>query len=110
MKVTIVEFDGSGGLIHFAYQLCSAIADLGVETTLITCSDYELADFPHNFEVKKILNLWQTERIQRLIREDLRDLSRIQELSQIEMLVALLPERASGVLSINSLRKDLEVA
>ena len=29
----------------------------------------------------KLLNLWQSERIQRLIREDLRDLSRIQELS-----------------------------
>ena len=59
---------------------------------------------------KRTLNLWQSERTQRLIREDLRDLSRIQELSQIEMLVALLPERASGVLSITSLREDMEVA
>lgn len=58
---------------------------------------------------KKVLNLWQSERIQRLIREDLRDLSRIQELSQIEMLVALMPERASGVLSITALREEMEV-
>lgn len=59
---------------------------------------------------KRKLRLWQRERIERLIREDLRDLSRIQELSQIEMLVSLLPERAASPLSINSLREDLEVA
>lgn len=59
---------------------------------------------------KRFLNLWQRERVERLVREDLRDISRIQELSQIEMLVSLLPERASGVLSINALREDLEVA
>lgn len=59
---------------------------------------------------QKKLRLWQRERIERLIREDLRDLSRIQELSQIEMLVSLLPERASNPFSINTLREDLEVA
>jgi predicted AAA+ superfamily ATPase len=59
---------------------------------------------------KRILNIWQRERVERLIHEDLRDLSRIQTLSQIEMLVSLLPEKAAGVLSINSLREDLEVA
>lgn len=56
------------------------------------------------------LRLWQRERTERLIREDLRDLSRIQELSQIEMLVSLLPDRAGNPLSINALREDLEVA
>ncbi len=59
---------------------------------------------------KRILNLWQSERVQRLVKEDLRDISRIQELNQVEMLVALLPERASGVLSITALREDMEVA
>jgi len=37
-------------------------------------------------------------------------LSRIPELSMIEMLIALLPERAANVLSIQSLSEDLEVA
>lgn len=59
---------------------------------------------------KKMLRLWQAERVERLVREDLRDLTRIQELSQIEMLVSLLPERAANVLSITALREDLEVA
>ena len=56
----------------------------------------------------KIHNLWQKGRIEKVVREDVRDLSQIRDLSTIEMLVSLLPERASGVLSINSLREDLE--
>lgn len=55
-------------------------------------------------------NAWRLGRIERLVREDLRDLTRIPELSQIEMLVSLLPERASNVLSLRSLGEDLEVA
>ncbi len=58
----------------------------------------------------RTLNLWQRSRIERLIREDLRDLSRLLELSQVEMLASLLPERVASPLSINSLAEDLEVA
>lgn len=59
---------------------------------------------------QKTLNLWQRGRIEKIVREDLRDLSRLPELSQIEMLVSLLPERASNILSIQSLSENLEVA
>ena len=55
-------------------------------------------------------NIWRRGRIEKLIREDLRDLSRIPELSQVEMLVALLPDRIGSLLIIQSLREDLEVA
>lgn len=73
---------------------------------------WQFGPFPEPFLAgdKRFLNLWQIERVGRLVKEDLRDISRIQELSQIEMLVSLLPERAAGVLSIRSLREDLEVA
>ncbi len=56
------------------------------------------------------LNLWQRNRLERLVREDLRDLSRIPELSQVEMLTSLMPERASNPLSIQSLSEDIEVS
>jgi len=59
---------------------------------------------------QQTLNLWRRARIEKTVREDLRDLSRIPELSMIEMLIALLPERAANVLSIQSLSEDLEVA
>ena len=58
----------------------------------------------------KILNLWHRGRIEKIIHEDLRDLSRLPELSQIDMLVSLLPERAANILSLRSLSEDLEVA
>lgn len=55
------------------------------------------------------LRIWQRERIHRVIREDLRDLERVQEISLIELLVDMLPSRVGSVLSVNSLREDLQV-
>lgn len=54
--------------------------------------------------------LWLRERRNLIIKEDLRDLSRIRMLSQVEELVELLVLRAGGVLSYNALREDLQVA
>ena len=59
---------------------------------------------------KKFWNLWRTSRIEKLIREDLRDLSRLPELSQVELLAALLPDKVGSPLSIQSLREDIEVS
>ena len=73
---------------------------------------YQFGPFPEPLFATnvKILNLWRRNRVERIIREDLRDLSRLPELSQVEMLAALLPERAAQPLSIQSLSEDLEVA
>lgn len=56
------------------------------------------------------LRLWQRNRIERLVFEDLQDISRGLELSQIEILVSMLPERVASPLSLNALREDLEVS
>lgn len=53
--------------------------------------------------------IWQRDRISRVIKEDLRDLERVREISLIENLVELLPGRVGAVLSVNSLREDLQV-
>lgn len=73
---------------------------------------YRFGGFPDPFSKssEQYLNIWHQERIEKLIREDLRDLSRIPELSQLEMLASLLPEKVGSLLSIASLREDLEVA
>jgi len=57
-KITIVETDAQGGLIHFAYHLADAFAEHNCETTLVTGQDYELADLPHRFHVANILKFW----------------------------------------------------
>lgn len=57
----------------------------------------------------QISNIWRKSRHDKIIREDLRDLSRIPELSQVEMLASVLPEKVGNPLSVQSLREDLEV-
>ncbi len=72
----------------------------------------ELSGFPEPYYSgsKKIQRIWSTNRNEKIVREDLRDLSRLPELSQVEMLTSLLPEKIGSPLSVQSLREDLEVA
>lgn len=53
---------------------------------------------------------WQSERTDRLIKEEIRDLTVIKDLSALQILVELIPSKVGSLLSINNLRKDLEVA
>jgi len=53
---------------------------------------------------------WQRERLDRVVRDDVRDLERVREISLIELLVDALPSRVGSPLSVKSLREDLEVA
>jgi uncharacterized protein len=49
-------------------------------------------------------------RLDRVIKEDVRDLERIPDLSAMQVLATLLPEKVGSLLSVNALRKDLEVS
>lgn len=53
---------------------------------------------------------WRELRRQQLVREDIRDLTRVQELGQIDTLVTLLEERSAQQLVYSSLASDLGVA
>lgn len=55
------------------------------------------------------LRHWQRERMARVVREDLRDLERVREISLVEQLADLLPHKVGSPLSIKSLREDLQV-
>ncbi|MBI2335257.1 MAG: ATP-binding protein [Deltaproteobacteria bacterium] len=65
--------------------------------------------FPEIFlkQSERSLTLWHREYLQRLIREDLRDLSRITDLLKLEHLIEILPHKVGSPLSLNSLREDL---
>jgi predicted AAA+ superfamily ATPase len=56
------------------------------------------------------LRRWRRNRRQLVLREDLRDLSRIRDLGLVDRMVELLPERIGAPLSINALSEDLGVA
>lgn len=53
---------------------------------------------------------WHRERLDRVVRDDVRDLERVREISLIELLADALPPRVGAPLSIRNLREDLEVA
>ncbi len=55
-------------------------------------------------------NLWRRTRIERLVREDLRDLTQTHELPLIEAAASLIPERIGSPFSIQSLAEDLEIS
>ena len=56
------------------------------------------------------LRRWRRARHHLVIREDLRDLTRIRDIGLVEALAALLPERVGSPLSLNALSEDLGVA
>ncbi|PIE01863.1 MAG: AAA family ATPase [Acidobacteria bacterium] len=53
---------------------------------------------------------WQRERISRVIKEDLLSLEQVKEVSQLELLALLLKDRVASLLSINSIREDLQAS
>ena len=55
------------------------------------------------------LQRWSRAHEQLILREELRDLTRIREIGLIESMMDLLPERVGSPLSINALREDLGV-
>jgi len=67
--------------------------------------------FPEPFLAQddRELRIWQRDRVSRVVRQDLRDLEQVREISLVEELVDLLPTRVGSPLSIRSLREDLEV-
>ncbi|MBI4211142.1 MAG: ATP-binding protein [Deltaproteobacteria bacterium] len=55
------------------------------------------------------LRRWHHERSERVIKEDVRDLTLVQDIGNLSLLAHLLDDRAAGLLSINSLAEDLQV-
>jgi uncharacterized protein len=67
--------------------------------------------FPEVYMAKDLRDLkrWHHDREKRLIQEDIRDVSNIRDLSTLEILATLLPERVGSLFSLNALTTDLKV-
>ena len=61
-----------------------------------------LGGFPEPFfgGSERAWRRWQSERLERVVRDDLRDLERVRDLSLIELLIDALPARIGAPLSI----------
>ncbi len=88
--LSCAELDGDGGVVE----------DL-----------YRLGGFPEPFfsGSETAARRWSREYRSRLVREDARDLERIQDVGNLELLLQRLPELVGSPLSVNALREDLQV-
>lgn len=68
--------------------------------------------FPEPFFKKNTRHLrrFHNEYVDRLVREDIRDVETVRDISALSVLVELLEERVGSLLSLNALREDMEVA
>jgi len=72
----------------------------------------ENGGFPEPFikNDRRFLNRWKTLRQEQLFREDIRDLSRIQELGQIELLAEILKHQAGQLTNYSKLSNKVDVS
>ena len=68
--------------------------------------------FPEIFlkQDDRTLRRWHNEKIERLFREDIRDVEAVRDIGNMQLLSDILPFKAGSLLSINSIREDLEVS
>ena len=52
MSILMLETGGWGGICHYSYNLCQALAEQGAQVILLTAQPYELAGRPHAFAVE----------------------------------------------------------
>ncbi len=73
---------------------------------------YKFGGFPEPLTRQSERNLrrWHNEKLERLFREDIRDIENIRDISNLKLLGDLLPSKVASRLSINSIREDLEVS
>lgn len=73
---------------------------------------FHYGGFPEPFlkQNPRFLRRWQREKMDRFLREDIRDLENVRDLSALELLADMLAERVGAPLSLQSIREDLEVS
>jgi hypothetical protein len=59
---------------------------------------------------KRTLRRWHNEKLERLFREDIRDVENLRDIGSAKLLGDLLPSKVASPLSINAIREDLEVS
>lgn len=107
------------------FSLREALAikpDLEIGQTLKFINNHKINDifrdlmtyggFPEPFLEKNqaTSRRFNNERLDRLIKEDIRDLEAIRDISALQILAEILPAKVGSLFSLNALREDLEVA
>ncbi len=102
LAIPAVDVDSIPGLVHRVPAGAQAALDA------LTA----LGGFPEPFLSSREVDArrWRLGYGERLVQEEVRALEQVQEIERLELLFERLGEVAGGILSINSLREDLEVS
>jgi predicted AAA+ superfamily ATPase len=104
--------DSLQGRYHYLRLHPFTVAELGLGTRSDLADLLALGGFPEPFlsgsEVEA--RRWSREYRTRVVREDVVELERIQDLGTLELLVLRLPHLVGSPLSINAIREDLQVS
>ncbi|MBK8946954.1 MAG: ATP-binding protein [Ignavibacteriae bacterium] len=73
---------------------------------------YKFGGFPEPLmkQNERTLRRWHNEKLERLFREDIRDIENIRDLTNMKLLGDILPSKVASPLSINAIRGDLEIS
>jgi predicted AAA+ superfamily ATPase len=105
-----------GDSLHGHYHSWRMFPLSVAELRITGSADYEqlvrLGGFPEPFfsGSARDAKRWSHEYRSRLVREEVADLERVQDLGNLELLAMRLPELVGSPLSINALREDLQLA
>jgi uncharacterized protein len=104
--------DSLQGRYHYLRLHPLSVSELQISSAKDFQSLLNLGGFPEPFfdgsEVEA--RRWSREYRQRLIREDVLSLERVDDLSRLELLMLRLPALVGSPLSVNALREDLQVS
>ena len=108
---TLAEILNRGKILSVeeAMQMLQPVSSGGQKTlkTLLTLGGFPE---PYSSQSEQEAARWRLTYYSRIIRDEIRSLEQIQDLDRVQLLVERLPVTVGSVLSLNSLREDLEVA
>lgn len=83
-----------------------------LKTTSTLDTLFKFGGFPEPFlaQSDQIQRIWSKNRLELLIRQDLKELSQVIQIGQVEILSTFLPDKIGSPLSVQSLKEDLDVA
>ena len=104
--------DSLQGRYYFYRLFPITVAELKSPTPSTVTDLLHYGGFPEPFlqASEKETKRWSRDYRTRMVREDLRDLERVQDIDSIERMVLRLPELVGSPLSLNGLREDLQVS
>ncbi len=113
-RLDLYRFGGDSlqGRYHLLRLHPLSVAELGLESAADFSRLLTLGGFPEPYFSGSVnqARRWSREYRNRLIREDVVSLERIQDLGHLELLMLRLPDLVGSPLSVNALREDLQVS